>query len=121
MAPGAISGVLRRSSRDGQVLCPTAGAVRVCAFIRRHKQLSITVAVALLIAGPLLTCTGGEAFLLNPVSSTGQALAGLGIIALVVRRVVAAWHRKQVAQGHCRWHRHNPPARQQTQQRGGTP
>ena len=100
-------------------------AVGVGAFIKRHKRLSITVAVALLIAGPLLTCTGGEAFLLNPVSSTGQALAGLGIIALVVRRVVAAWHRKQAAQDHCRWHlhqqRHNPPARQQTQQRGGTP
>ena len=37
--------MLRRGSRDGQVLCPAAGAVRVGAFIRRHKRLSITVAV----------------------------------------------------------------------------
>ena len=38
----------------------------------------------------VLTETGGENFFLNPVSSTGQALAGLDIAALVVRRVVRA-------------------------------
>ena len=100
-----------------------AVAVKVGGFIKRHKRLSIAVVVALLIAGPLLTGTGGETFFLN--------LAGLGIIALVVRRIVRASERKQAAQArqaNCRCHCHRQqqrkarPAQPATQQQqGGTP
>ena len=92
-----------------------AVAVAVGGFIKRHKRASIAVAVALLIAGPLLTGTGGEAFFLN--------LAGLGIIALVVRRIVRANDRKQARQANCRCHCHRNQRRQQTntQQQGGNP
>ena len=90
-----------------------AAAVSVCGFIRRHPRASVALAVALLIAGPLLTGTGGETFFLN--------LVGLGIVALVVRRIVRANERRQTAQARqsncrCRCHR-----QQQTQQQGGTP
>ena len=90
-----------------------AVAVVVVGFIRRHKRASIAVAVALLIAGPLLTGTGGETFFLN--------LVGLGIVVLVVRRIVRANERRQAAQARqancrCRCHR-----QQQTQQHGGRP
>ena len=79
-----------------------AATVKVVGFVKRHKRASIAAAVALLIAGPLLTGTGGEAFVLN--------LVGLGIIALVVRRVVQEGNRKQAAQARqancrCRCHR----------------
>ena len=92
-----------------------AVAVAVGGFIKRHKRASIGVAVALLIAGPLLTGTGGEAFFLN--------LGGLGIIALVVRRIVRANDRKQARQANCRCHCHRNQRRQQTntQQQGGNP
>ena len=60
-------------------------AGRAGGFIWRHKRASVAVAVALLIAWPLLTGSSGETFFLNPVSSTGQATAGLGGVALVVR------------------------------------
>ena len=90
-----------------------AAAVSVVGFIQRHKRASIAVGGALLIAGPLLTGTGGETFFFN--------LIGLGIVALVVRRIVRANDRRQAAQARqancrCRCHR-----RQQTQQQGGTP
>ena len=90
-----------------------AVVVTVVGFIRRHKRASIAVAVALLIAGPLLTGTGGETFFLN--------LVGLGIVALVVRRIMRANESRQAAQARqancrCRCHR-----QQQTQQQGGTP
>ena len=90
-----------------------AVVVTVVGFIKRHKRASIAVAVALLIAGPLFTGTGGETFFLN--------LIGLGIVALVVRRIVRANDRRQAAQARqancrCRCHR-----QQQTQQQGGTP
>ena len=102
-----------------------AAAVSVVNFIKRHKRASIAVAVALLIAGPLLTGIGGETFCLNPVSSTGQALVGLGVIALVVRRIVGARERKQARQANCRCHCHRNQRRQQQtatqQQQGGTP
>ena len=90
-------------------------AVKVIGFIRRHKRASIAAALVLLIAGPLLTGTGGEAFFLN--------LAGLGIIALVVRRIVRANDRKQARQANCRCHCHRNQRRQQTntQQQGGNP
>ena len=94
-----------------------AVAVAVVGFIKRHKRLSIAVAVALLIAGPLLTGTGGETFFLN--------LVGLGIVALVVRRIMQANERKQAAQArqaNCRCHCHRNQRRQpQQQQKGGTP
>ena len=90
-----------------------AVVVTVVGFIKRHKRASIAVAVALLIAGPLLTGTGGETFFLN--------LVGLGIVVLVVRRIVRANERRQAAQARqancrCRCHR-----QQQTQQHGGRP
>ena len=90
--------------------------IKVVGFIKRHKRASIAVAVALLIAGPLLTGTGGEAFFLN--------LVGLGIVALVVRRIVRANERRQAAQArqaNCRCHCHRRQHTASTQQRGGTP
>ena len=63
-------------------------------FFWRHKRLTLALVVALLIAGPLLTGTGGEAFVLN--------LVGLGIASLVVRRLVQARDRKQARQANCR-------------------
>ena len=98
-----------------------AVAMAVGSFISRHKRASLAVAVALLIAGPLLTGTGGETFFLN--------LVGLGIVALVVRRIMRAHDRRQAArvrQANCRCHchrqgRHNSqPGTQPTQQQGGT-
>ena len=89
------------------------GGKRRVGFIKRHKRASIAVAVALLIAGPLLTGTGGETFFLN--------LIGLGIVALVVRRIVRANERRQAArarQANCRCRCHR---QQQTQQHGGRP
>ena len=90
-----------------------AVAVAAVGFVKRHKRASIAVALVLLIAGPLLTGTGGETFFLN--------LVGLGIVALVVRRIVRANERRQAAQARqancrCRCHR-----QQQTQQHGGRP
>ena len=91
-----------------------AVAVKVAGFIKRHKRASIAAALVLLIAGPLLTGTGGETFFLN--------LAGLGIVALVVRRIVRANDRRQAAQARqancrcrCHWQQ------QKQQQKGGTP
>ena len=105
-----------------------AVAVRVVGFITRHKRLSIAVAVALLIAGPLLTVTRGETFFCNSVFSTGQALAGLGAVALAVRRFVRARGRKQAQQANfrCQCHRQQqrttqPAPQGQPQHQGGTP
>ena len=99
-----------------------AVAGRVGGFIKRHPRASIAVVVGLLIAGPLVTGHGDEGFVLN--------LAGLGIAALVVRRIVRANDRRKAAQArqancrcHCHRHgRHNSqPGTQQTQQQGGAP
>ena len=102
-----------------------AVAVAVGSFISRHKRASIAVGVAFLIAGPLLTRTGGETFFFN--------LLGLGIVALVVRRIVRANERRQAAQArqaNCRCHCHRQGSRQtqptqqpttKQQQQGGTP
>ena len=94
-----------------------AAAVSVVGFIKRHKRASITVAVVLLVAGPLLTGTGGETFFLN--------LVGLGVIALVVRRIMRARARQQARQANCRCHCHRNQRRQQQtatqRQQGGTP
>ena len=96
-----------------------AAAVSVFDYIKRHRRASIAAVAALLIAGPLLTGTGGETFFLN--------LAGLGLIALVLRRIVGARERKQARQINCRSHCHRQqqhrtqPAPQARQQQGGTP
>ena len=88
-------------------------AVKVVEFIRRHPKASIAAGVGLLILGPLLTGSGGGAFFLN--------LAGLGIVALVVRRIVRANDRRRAAQArqaNCRCHCHRQqPGRQQTANR----
>ena len=82
-------------------------AAAVVGFIKRHKRASIATGVALLIAGPLLTGTGGGAFFLN--------LAGLGIVALVARRIMQANDRRQAAQArqaNCRCHCHRAKRQQ---------
>ncbi len=88
-------------------------AVKVVEFIKRHPRASIAAGVALLILGPLLTGAGGGAFFLN--------LVGLGIVALIVRRIMLANERRRAAQARqanrqCICHR-----QQQTQQQRGTP
>ena len=78
-----------------------AAAVAVVGFIKRHPRASVAAVVALLILGPLLTGSGGGAFFLN--------LVGLGIAALVVRRVMRAGNRRRAAQArqaNCRCHCH---------------
>ena len=97
-----------------------AVAVAVVGFIKRHPRASIAAAVALVILAPLLTGSGGGAFFLN--------LVGLGIAALVARRIMRANDRRKAAQArhaNCRCHCHRQqPARQQTanqQAQGGTP
>lgn len=95
-------------------------AVKVVELIKRHPRASIAAVAALVIAGPLLTGTGGEAFFLN--------LVGLGIVALVVRRIVRTNERRQAAQARqadcrCRCHRQQPAQQQAANQQaqGGTP
>ncbi len=99
-----------------------ATAVKAVDFIRRHPRASIAMVVVLLIAGPLLTGAGGEGFFLN--------LAGLGIAALVVRRIMRAnglGKAAQARQANCRCHCHRRGGRNaqqgshQTQQQGGAP
>ena len=95
------------SIRDGLTQLKTVAAA-VTGFIKRHPRASIAAAVALLILGPLLTGSGGGAFFLN--------LVGLGIAALVVRRIMRAGDRRRAAQGrqaNCRCRCHG---QQQTQQ-----
>jgi len=72
--------------------------------------------VALLILGPLLTGSGGGAFFLN--------LVGLGVAALVVRRIMRANNRHKAAQArhpNCRCHCHRQHNTANQQQQGGTP
>ena len=97
-----------------------AAVVAAIGFIKRHPRASIAAVVALVIIGPLLTGSGGGAFFLN--------LVGLGIVALVVRRIMRASDRRKAAQARqasCRCRCHRPqPAQQQTanqQAQGGTP
>ena len=70
-------------------------------------------AVALLVAGPLLTGSGGETCLVNLVSRTGQAPAGLDIIPLVVRGSIRSNDRRR-ANRRCYWEQ---PRRRQTANR----
>ena len=90
-------------------------AASIGRFCWQHKRLTLAAAVALLIVLPLLTGSGGGTFFLN--------LVGLGIAALVVRRIVQAgnrWKQAQARQAGCRC---NCQRRQgkNTQQQGGTP
>ena len=62
-------------------------AASIGRFCWRHKRLTLATAVGLLIVLPLITGSGGGTFFLNPVFSTGEALIGPGIAALVVRRI----------------------------------
>ena len=85
-------------------------AVAVIGFIKRHPRASIAAAVALVILGPLLTGSGGGAFFLN--------LVGLGIAALVVRRIMRGANRRNAAQARqancrCNCHRQQQTANQQ--------
>ena len=77
-------------------------------FLWRHKRLTLALAVGLLIVLPLLTGSGGGTFFLN--------LLGLGIAALVVRRIVQAGNRNR-ANCRCNCNRRNA----NTQRQGGTP
>ena len=92
------------SIRDRLVQFKTV-AVAVIGFIRRHPRASMAVAMAVVVLGPLLTGSGGGAFFLN--------LAGLGIAALVVRRIMQAGKGRQAG---CRRNCH----RQNSRKSGGT-
>ena len=83
-----------------------SAAVKAGRFFWRHKRLTLALALGLLIVAPLLTGSGSGAFFLN--------LLGLGIAALVVRRIVQAGNRNR-ANCRCNCNRRN------TQQQGGTP
>ena len=69
------------------------------------QDKTVAGGIALLIAGPLLTNSGSESCLVNLVSKTGQAPAGLGIIAPVVRRAVRSNDKRQT---NWRGHRQQP-------------
>ena len=90
------------------VIRTISAAVQVGRFCWRHKRLTLALAVGLLIVAPLLTGSGGGAFVLN--------LLGLAIAALVVRRIVRAG---QGGQAGCRCNCRRQNAN--TQQQGGTP
>ena len=97
------------------VMWIVSAAVRTGRFCWRHKRLTLAAAVGLLIVLPLLTGSGGGTFFLN--------LVGLGIAALVVRRIVQAGNRRnqaQARQANCRCNCQRQ-RRQSTQQQGGTP
>ena len=87
-------------------------AVAVFTFIKRHKRASIAVAAALLILAPLLTGSGADSFFPN--------LVGLGIAALVVRRIMRAGKKRQAAQAqqtNCRCRCHRQPWQKQPTER----
>ena len=90
------------------VMRTISATVKVGRFFWRHKRLTLALAVGLLFLGPLLTGSGGGVFFLN--------LLGLGIAALVVRRIVQAGNRRQ-AGCRCNCNRRNA----NTQKQGGTP
>ena len=90
------------------VMRTISAAVRAGRFLWRHKRLALALAVGLLIVAPLLTGSGGGTFFLN--------LLGLGIAALVVRRIARAGRGQQAGcRRNCRRQNAN------TQQQGGTP
>ena len=71
------------------VMRTISAAVKAGRFCWRHKRLTLALAVGLLIVLPLLTGSGGGTFFLN--------LVGLGIAALVVRRIGQAANRCKAA------------------------
>ena len=79
------------------VMRTISAAVKTGRFCWRHKRLTLAAAVALLIVAPLLT-GGGGVFFLN--------LVGLGIAALVVRRIVQGGRGRQ-ANCRCNCRRQN--------------
>ena len=88
------------------VMRTISAAVKAGRFCWRHKRLTLALAVGLLIVAPLLTGSGAGVFFLN--------LIGLGIAALVVRRIVQGGRGRQAnCRCNCR--------RQNTQQQGGNP
>ena len=88
-----------------RAISATASVGRFC---WRHKRLTLAAVVALLIVAPLLTGSGVGVFFLN--------LAGLGIAALVVRRIVGSGSRKS-SNCRCNCGRQN----NQPKQQGGNP
>ena len=90
------------------VMRTISAAVGAGRFCWRYKRLTLALAVGLLIVLPLLTGSGGGTFFLN--------LLGLGIAALVVRRIVQAGNRNRT-NCRCNCNRRNA----NTQQQGGTP
>ena len=97
------------------VIRAISAAVKTGRFCWRHKRLTLAAAVGLLIVLPLLTGSGGGAFFLN--------LIGLGIAALVVRRIVQAGNRRKQAQARqagCRCNCQRQRS-QSIKQQGGTP
>ena len=90
------------------VMRTISAAVGAGRFCWRHKRLTVALAVGLLIVLPLLTGSGGGTFFLN--------LLGLGIAALVVRRIARTGKGRQSnGRCNCRCNRRN------SQQQGGTP
>ena len=89
------------------VMRTISAALKTGRFLWRHKRLTLALAVGLLVVLPLLTGNVGT-FFLN--------LLGLGIAALVVRRIVQAGNRRQA---NCRCHCNRRNAN--NQQQGGTP
>ncbi len=71
------------------VMRAISAAVKAGRFLWRHKRLTMALAVGLLIVAPLLTGSAGGVFFLN--------LIGLGIAALMVRRIVQAANRRKAA------------------------
>ena len=90
------------------VMRTISAAVKAGRFCWRHKRMTLALAVGLLILAPLLTGSGAGVFFLN--------LIGLGIAALVVRRIFRGNNRKQ---SNCRCNCQRQ--RSNTQQQGGTP
>ncbi|MDE2937457.1 MAG: hypothetical protein OXR67_00845 [Chloroflexota bacterium] len=90
------------------VMRTISAAVKTGRFLWRHKRLTLALAAGLLIVAPLLTGSGGGTFFLN--------LIGLGIAALVVRRIVQAGNRNRT-NCRCNCNRRNA----NNQQQGGTP
>ena len=86
-------------------------AVAVIGFVKRHPRALIAAVATLVVLGPLLTGSGGGAFFLN--------LFGLGLAALVVRRIMRTSARRR-AQSRRR-HRQQQQAAEQHQAQGGTP
>ena len=90
------------------VIRAISAAAKVGRFCWRHKRLTLALAVGLIIVLPLLTGSGGGTFFLN--------LIGLGIAALVVRRIVQAG-KGRPAGCRCNCNRRNA----NNQRQGGTP